>query len=267
MALKTLAISVGDNCIDRYLPPIELDCVGGNALNVAVSMQKAGLPSAYVGAVGNDEQGMRILGSAAGQGVDISHVQVLPGQTSQTDIQLTPAGDRIFVHETFGPVKQLSLDDASLRFIKKHRLVHSTFLGAAEEYLPEFRKGGGLLAFDYSERFNADFLEQTVAHVDLAFFSLPEDRAALAADMAAEIYGRGPRLVVFTMGLGGSLAFDGRIYRQPAIKVEVVDTLGAGDSFIGVFLASYMKKRTLETCLQEAALSAAQTCTHYGAWR
>ena len=266
MALTTLAVSVGDNCVDHYLPPIERRFVGGNALNVAVHMQRSGLPAAYVGAVGNDEKGTFMLNGLQNLGVDISHVQVIPGQTSQTDIRLTPEGDRIFVHETIGPVKTLELSDPTKQFIYQHKLVHNTWLGGTEKYLPEFKKAAMLVSLDYGERYPAKFLDETVSYIDIAFLSLPEEESSQAPGLAQQVASRGPRLVVVTMGREGSLAFDGHFYKQPAIPIQVLDTLGAGDTFIGVFLANWLKSNSLARCLQEAAQAAARTCTHYGAW-
>jgi fructoselysine 6-kinase len=266
MAITTLAISVGDNCVDHYLPPIERCFVGGNGLNVAVHMQRTGLPAAYIGAVGNDEKGKFILNGLQSLGVDIAHVQVLPGQTSQTDIRLTPEGDRIFVHETIGPVKTLELDRPTKQFIYQHKLVHNTWLGGTVKYLAEFKKAAVLVSLDYGERYPAEFLDETVGSIDIAFLSLPEGEASQAPELARQVAARGPRLVVVTLGREGSLAFNGKCHQQPAIPAQVVDTLGAGDTFIGVFLAHWLKIKPLDQCLLKAAQAAARTCTHYGAW-
>jgi hypothetical protein len=76
-SMNTIAVSLGDSCVDHYLAPIEKDFISGNALNVAVHMQQAGLPSAYVGSVGNDRCGEHILGALHEQSVDVFHVQPL----------------------------------------------------------------------------------------------------------------------------------------------------------------------------------------------
>lgn len=55
------AVCAGDNCIDRYLPPFNRSFVGGNAVNVAVYLQKHGIPAAYIGVVGDDADGRRTL--------------------------------------------------------------------------------------------------------------------------------------------------------------------------------------------------------------
>lgn len=266
MAITTLAVSVGDNCVDHYLPPIERCFVGGNGLNVAVHMQRSGLPSAYIGAVGNDDNGKFILNGLQSLGVDFSHVQVLLGQTSQTDIRLTPEGDRIFVHETIGPVKTLELDQLTKQYIYQHKLVHNTWLGGTVKYLAEFKKAGLLVSQDYGERYPPEFMDETVGSIDVAFLSLPEEEASQAPGLAREVAARGPQLVVVTLGREGSLAFDGQDHQQPANPAQVVDTLGAGDTFIGVFLAHWLKSKPLDQCLLKAAQAAAHTCTHYGAW-
>ena len=48
----SIALCIGDNCIDRYLPPMDQRFVGGNALNTAVHMKLAGCDVSYLGAVG-----------------------------------------------------------------------------------------------------------------------------------------------------------------------------------------------------------------------
>jgi len=60
--------------------------------------------------------------------------------------------------------------------------------------------------------------------------------------------------------------YNGEIFYQPAIPVKVLDTLGAGDRYIGVFIAQWLQKKPIDECMKAAAYQAAQTCTHYGAW-
>lgn len=265
--MNTQAVSLGDNCIDHYLPPIEKTFIGGNALNVAVHMQRAGLPAAYVGAVGDDEHGRLILQALASVGVDVSHVRVLPGRTSFTDIRLTEQNERVFVHEHIGPVTTLELDAELLEFILEHRLVHTTWIGGADHYLSHLAGKQILISLDYGERYTPDFVERTIAWVHLAFFSTPEAQAYQAPHLAESMSQRGPKLVVVTMGRKGSLAyFNGALFTQPAHPVQVVDTLGAGDTFIGTFLAHWLRGADIPTCLERASWAAAQTCTHLGGW-
>lgn len=266
MAINTIAVCVGDNCIDHYLHPIERSFVGGNALNVAVYLQRGGIPSAYVGVVGNDDHGRLIKRSLQQTGVDISRLLTRPGMTSFTDIRLTPEGDRLFIHEHIGPQKVLELDDDVLHFICQHQLVHTTWLGGAQKYLPHFKQSQILISMDYGERYTPAFLESTIPYIDIAFFSLPEAESHRAKDLAQQAVGMGVQLAIVTLGREGSLAYDGKVYMHPAQPTQAVDTLGAGDTYIGVFLAHWLISQPIGQCMRLASQAAAYTCTHYGAW-
>jgi fructoselysine 6-kinase len=260
-------VCVGDNCLDTYLPLIGRCFVGGSAVNVAVHLRLAGLPSAYVGAVGSDEPGEQVLAKLISAGLDVTHVDVIPGATSRSFIRLGPAGEREFDHTLKQPNVALALDDEKIDFINRHRLAHFTWLGGVENSLPVVHeKGAALISFVFGERWSETTIAAHIGQVDLAFFSLPEDRAQDAECLAQRWFEAGPRLVVVTLGQRGSLAYDGTFYRQPARPAQVVDTLGAGDTFIGHFLAGWLKGSSLPVCLENGADAAALTCGHFGAW-
>ncbi|MCL4561385.1 MAG: PfkB family carbohydrate kinase, partial [Chloroflexi bacterium] len=111
-----------------------------------------------------------------------------------------------------------------------------------------------------------DLRDRTIQYVDIAFFSLTGENKREAEQLAKRITERGPSLVVVTLGSGGSLAFDGVFYHQPIIPVEVFDTLGAGDTYIGTFLGHWLQGRPVPECMGQAARQAARTCTFLGAW-
>jgi fructoselysine 6-kinase len=267
VTLKTPALCLGDNCVDYYLPPINLSFVGGNAVNVSIAMQYAGLPSAYVGLVGEDEEGRLILRRLREHGIDVSHVRVIPGQTGKTHICLTPQGERQFLFEHLGPVFPIPLDEEILNFTLQHNLIHTTCFGGAQLYLPEIKKKPDILvSMDYGERYSQDFVDETIALIDLAFFSLPENFRASAKDFASQMYRPHLRLLLTTMGKGGSLAFNGNFHYQPASPIDVLDSLGAGDAYIGTFLANWYLGNTIIKSMEQASQAAARACTHLGAW-
>lgn len=267
MALNTRALCLGDNCVDYYLPPFDLTYIGGNAVNTAVAMQRAGLPAAYAGFIGEDDDGQMILRRLRQQGVDVSHVHAIPGQTGKTHIRLTPEGERQFLFEHLGPVFPLPLDEELLSFALQHDLIHTTCNGGALAYLPEIKKKHGILvSMDYGERYTQEFLNETIDFVDLAFFSMPENYQGSARDFACQMYRPHLTLLLVTMGKGGSLVCNGSYYFQPAVPVEVVDSLGAGDTYIGTFLANWLLGKTILKSMQQASEAAALACTHMGAW-
>lgn len=265
--MKTTVVCIGDNCIDEYMEPVNQKFIGGNALNVAVYLQRGGVSTAYIGAVGNDPTGRWILEDLRKIGIDVDYVQTHPSQTARSLIRISPSGDREFVHEDLGPKDCFKLSSKDLAFISRHRLVHNTFLGNSEAYLADFKRSPGLLiSFDYGERCPAELLNSTIRLVDLAFFSLPETQWHEAKSLATEIFSLGPKIVVVTVGSQGSIVYDGQFYIQAAFPVNVIDTLGAGDTYIGTFLAGYLMGISLPECMLNASYAAAQTCTHLGAW-
>lgn len=261
------ALCIGDNCIDCYLPPMNQKFIGGNALNTAVHMKNAGCAVSYMGAVGNDEEGRIMLETLAKRDIDVSHCQVFPTQTAFTKVQLDPDGERHFLHEDLGPAASLRIDKDTLSYIHQHQLVHNTWLGGTEEYLEAFHNhASNKVSMDFGERYDNAFIEKTIQHVDIAFFSTVPGHRSEAENLARQMAARGPELVVVTLGDEGSLVYNGQFYYQPAISTKVVDTLGAGDTFIGTFLAHWVSEKSLPQCMELAARAAAQTCTVFGAW-
>ena len=82
----------------------------------------------------------------------------------------------------------------------------------------------------------------------------------------AEEYGLA--MFIVTLGPDGAVAVkpDGRVIRVPGRSVEVVDTVGAGDTFMAGFLAAYSENPAdLEGALRRGAAAAAIVCTRKGA--
>lgn len=74
------------------------------------------------------------------------------------------------------------------------------------------------------------------------------------------------KMLILTCGTDGSYVFTpGAVSFQPTPRVEVADTVGAGDSFTGAFVASIIKGRSVEEAHQRAVNVSAYVCTQNGA--
>ena len=94
--------AIGDNCIDRFLPPVDDCLVGGNAVNVAVQLALLKERVHYFGAVGDDAAGTAVRAALDRHGVALENLRTIPGQrTAYTDIELSEDGERSFVFEEF----------------------------------------------------------------------------------------------------------------------------------------------------------------------
>lgn len=76
----------------------------------------------------------------------------------------------------------------------------------------------------------------------------------------------GLKFVILTCGVNGSYVFteNGKSFMDTP-KVEVADTVGAGDSFISAFMAAILKGETVREAHALAVNVSAYVCTQYGA--
>ena len=77
----------------------------------------------------------------------------------------------------------------------------------------------------------------------------------------------GPSTVVLKLGERGALARSGEgRARASAVRVDVVDTVGAGDAFVAGYLAELIRDRSLTECLETAVAAGAAVCRVPGDW-
>jgi fructoselysine 6-kinase len=256
-ALRPEVATVGDNCIDRYHPPTGLSTVGGNALNVAVQFSRQGMRSAYFGAVGDDHDGRRTSRLLAENAVDLEGLRVLPGVTAFTELTLDAEGDRIIGHEEFGVCRGYRPDAADFDRLRLTRHVHLGWLdddGASKQRLAAM---GVPVSQDLA-------VNRGAAALDIAFASAGPSREQ-AMVLMREALAQGARLAVVTMGPLGSLAsHGGPVIEMAAKPIKILDTLGAGDTFIAGFLTAHLAGLGLADCLAAGRDAATQTCTHWG---
>jgi fructoselysine 6-kinase len=248
---------IGDNCIDRYLPPVGLTTVGGNAVNVAVQLARLGRTVAYHGAIGADAEGARILSALAGNGVEVS-VETRAGErTAVTDLELLHANDRRIAHEDFGACASYRPSEAALEAIRRCGHLHIGWLADAPGLKRRLAGSGVVISQDLA-------VNPDPTGVTLAFASAGESWDKAEA-MLSDILERGTPIAIVTCGSLGSLAASGRTrLRVDAAPAEVVDTTGAGDGFIAGFLHGFAQNWPLDACLLSGRDVAARTCEHYG---
>jgi fructoselysine 6-kinase len=257
--------AVGDNCIDRFQPPVGQSLVGGNAVNVAVQLARLGHVSFYFGAVGSDPDGARTRGLLRLNGVRTDYIEERPGITAYTDIDVLESGDRVMTFEDFGVCAGYAPSPLHVEVLKTMDHVHIGWLddrGALKRALAE---AGISVSQDVSV--NADPANRSVNDLTVAFGSAGENDTA-ANRMIAGFLEAGAKLAVVTRGASGSSASDGCEHAETGIKpAEIVDTTGAGDSFIAGFLSGRLRGLSLEASLECGRDHAAVTCGHVGGFR
>jgi fructoselysine 6-kinase len=256
---KARVCCVGDNTIDRYVGAITGSYVGGNALNVAVQLRRLGHDAAYFGAVGDDDDGRRILGALRSLDVDVTGVTIVPGRTANTIVRVTDEGDRVFEKEEYGVTLGYAPSDADIDRMSEFDGVHLGFIGRPEVLRDRMFGRVALMSQDCGVSPGFD-------HLNVAFCSCGDDPGSAKEVLSAAV-AAGAKLAVATCGAAGSASFDGAQYRSmSALPTTVVDTTGAGDSYIAGFLSGLLSGRSVEDAMHTGAEFAALTCTHVAAW-
>jgi fructoselysine 6-kinase len=256
-------VAVGDNVVDCYEAPAQM-FPGGNSLNVSVFAQRAGAHASYIGVVGGDQAGTLISRSLVEEGVDIRRLRTEHGQTAYCLIGHQD-GDRVFLGSALG-VSRFELDQGDLAFIGRHDAAHVSQSSGLDHRLPDIA-GRTRLSYDFSTSTDAGRLALLARYCFLASFSGGDMSEAETAETAASALAAGATWALVTRGARGAIlaSADGS-HAVAALPQRVVDTLGAGDTFIARVLVGLTSGEAPEQALADAAVRAGDTCTRHGAF-
>lgn len=252
-------IAVGDNCLDAYLTR-GFVTVGGNALNVAAQWRRRGLDARYFGALGPDAEADIMLGAIEEVGLDRTDVEIRPGASAVT-LLTDDAGERRFLLESLGVGEDYFPSADRYETLRQADWVH---LGtnSSVKLVRQLVEDGLPFSIDVSTR----HFDLPLDRVPLVFASGPDDPAEPVEPLIARFRAAGASQVVVTCGKRGSFYDDGAgITAAGSVPVTIVDTCGAGDSFIASFITSrFFADLPGKAALDHAAERASETCTHLG---
>ncbi|MEH7547140.1 PfkB family carbohydrate kinase [Neobacillus vireti] len=262
-------IAVGDNVVDYYEDREEM-FPGGNAVNVAVFWKRYGVEEvSYIGIVGNDEEGEHIVNSLAQEQIDVSRVRKVFGPSGEAVVTLDEQGDRKFVGSNKGGVQKelkLNFTESELAFISTFSLLHTSVFSHLEKELPLLQQYIDI-SFDFSTKYDEDYLELVCPYIKFAIFSGGDLTNVECEALIARVHQLGTPNIIVTRGSEGSLFSDSKqLYKQGIVETEVVDTLGAGDTFVAIFLKEYVLSGIAEEAMEKGAAAASETCQRFGAF-
>lgn len=223
-------VAVGDNITDCYVDIGQM-FPGGNSVNVAVQVARAGGRAAYIGRVGDDARGGQIRDALAAENVDISRLSIVDGPTAFAAVSHV-GDDRVFGGYERG-VALFTPTAEDLHYIEQFEVVHTTYCSGMESVLPELARATRV-SFDFDARTADGYADDLLPHVWIAEFSASHLTDRECEELLRWAHSFGPRHVLATRGARGAMFFDGNdLVTTAADRAQVVDTLGAGDAFIG----------------------------------
>ncbi|HTZ92390.1 MAG TPA: PfkB family carbohydrate kinase [Streptosporangiaceae bacterium] len=256
-------VAIGDNTSDWYLTLGQV-FPGGNAVNVAVAVARSGGSSGYVGAVGDDARGRLLMDSLAAERVDTRRLSVTSGSTAWCQVTHVNGERRFRPGQRGAALFRPTGDD--LAFAATASIIHSTYCSGLEDVLPELARRSRV-SFDFSNRLADGYADDLLPFVHVAEFSAAALDDRDCAELVRWAASRGPAVVLVTRGCKGAMLFDGAVsVSVTAAPSEIVDSLGAGDSFIGRALYGLICGEPAEALLEASSRAAARTCSTWGAF-
>lgn len=256
--------AIGDNCIDMY-ENLNKFYATGNAVDFAVNMKKLGIDTAVISTTGNDRYGEIMIEALESYGIDLSHFRVNEGATAISYMNLV-GKERTYLDYIEGVMENVQFTQEDIDFAASCNLVHSAFWGNAHMHLKEIHDKGTKICFDYATEYQDPMVDATIPFVDYAFFSFDKRTSEVDAFLKDKV-NKGVMIAVATFGEEGSVAYDGVTYHTFGIFPAVlVNTIGAGDSFIAGFMNGILKGWEIRRCQEQGAKVAAGVVSTFGPW-
>ncbi len=251
---------------------------GGGGTNTAVSFSRMGLKTAYLGNVGEDANGSRVIEEVKKEGVDFIGTRGKQ-QTNYSVILDSIGHDRtILVYRDasdrldFSKLKKSKLKAGWLYFSS----MRGKSFGTAVRLAKLAEKNSTKVAYNpssYQVKEGAKKLRPLLERTDVLIFNREE--ASLLTGLRKEtpiekllkaVRDLGPKLAVITEGSKGASCSDGiNVYKIKPGKIKIMETTGAGDAFASGFVAALARGRDIEFSLRLGLANAVSVIKHYGA--
>lgn len=266
---------------------------GGAESNVAIGLARAGVPTTWVGRVGTDPAGDRVVADVRSSGVDVVAIADADRSTGlMMKERLADGRTRVTYHRRGSAGSAIGPEDVPAGLVEQAALVHLSGITLAlsdrsratvDAVLDRAEAAGVPVSFDVNhrpklidsdtarvryravvERSATVFASDDEARLVLGREEQPDDEDDLARGLAALAHGT----AVVKLGSRGAVAsVDGVLHRRAATPVRVVDPVGAGDAFVAGWIAAVLGGAEPAVALDRAADAGALACTVASDWR
>lgn len=256
---------------------------GGSGTNVIVQLARLGAACGYIASLSRDRYGLDILKNLREERVDTSCMNILDeGITLHTDIVIDKNGDKFIMLNMGDAFGKLEFDEKRQSCIENAKIFYTDLCPGAPamQALSAARRKSVKTVFNMQVGLatmnglgvSKEEILSCIREADVfapcrqGLFDLTgtED----LDECCAYLRNYTDAVLLFTLGGDGSVSYDraGKKYEIPCRKVNVVDTTGAGDSYMGGFIYSYyIKGADLPASMRFATACAAHTCSGLGA--
>ncbi len=242
---------------------------GGQTATALATCASLGLRPAYLGAIGDDDDGRRVRRELLERGVNVEHVTVSASPTATATILLDATVDRIVLWYR-EPGLCYPPDRLPVEVITSARVVH------VDDVDEPAAIAAARIASQTGIPVTCDIDHVTPATAELLpLISHPVFAESVPTALTGEsdperalrrLRRVHPGRLVVTLGERGAMALEGdMLAHMPAFSVSVVDSTGAGDVFRGAYIRALVEAWPLADSLRYANAAAAVSCTKAGA--
>ncbi|PFG44974.1 2-dehydro-3-deoxygluconokinase [Georgenia soli] len=263
---------------------------GGAESNVAIGLQRLGIPTTWVSRLGDDLIGRMILRGLRAEGVDVrASVDPVRPTGFMLKERTSASETNVLFYRAGSAASHMTPDDLPLDDLAQWDLLHITGImpalsdSARETTLAAVARAhdvGVPISLDINYRSRlwsqddaAAFVREVIARCRYVFAGDDEARIVVAGqhepvDLAKGLVDLGAKTAVVKLGPNGALALDGgEITVMPSVPVsQVIDTVGAGDAFVAGFLAERLHGASIHDAMRTAVRSGAMLCEAPGDW-
>ena len=261
--------------------------IGGAPANFAYHVSQFGLPSAVVSAVGDDALGHELVDNLTSKG--LTHLlETVPYATGTVQVEIDQAGiPQYEIKENVAwdnipytaRLEALASRTRAVCFgsLAQRNVVTRNTINRFLDAMPQ--TADTLVVFDVNLRqgfYNKETLCNSMERCNILKIN-DEELVTVSRmfgypgidlqDKCWILLGKyNLKMLILTCGINGSYVFTpGHVSFMPTPKVEVADTVGAGDSFTAAFIAAILKGRSVAEAHELAVRTSAYVCTHKGA--
>ncbi|MFF5383803.1 carbohydrate kinase family protein [Pedobacter suwonensis] len=257
---------------------------GGSSMNVALNLHKQGMESQFISAVGNDENGRALLSFLTGNHFETDLIQIhneLP--TSTVVVQLDENHQATYTIKKPVAWDDIKVTDDNTKAVKQADALVYCSLTCREEKSREailaLLENAKTKIFDINLRapfYSKELIGALLAKADI--LKINEDELVWVQESFGLTGNTDEQLlkqlstkfdigiICLTLGDKGACVLkEGKLFKHAGYKVQVADTVGAGDAFLATFIACYLQGYPMETTLDNACKVGAFVASQPGA--
>jgi ribokinase len=233
---------------------------GGKGVNQAIAAARMGARTAFIGCVGNDDAGQMLRALLVSEGIDTSQLLTVVHPTGRAFITVDDNGENSIVVVSGA---NSNVGDQAILLPTSHIVLAQLEipLNVVNDVFEQARKSGAITVLN-----PAPAVALSRELLLLCDFVVPNETECAALNGPRELLAAGASIVITTLGERGSeiTTHDSTVLMHPH-AVKAVDTVGAGDAFVGALCAEFARSTPLHEAVKIASIAGALATTSRGA--